>query len=435
MALGSGPLAAGGAIVAFIAAIISPPVGLAVFALMASLKSPAAIPAPGFNTFLVAAVLLGCMYRLPIDRPRIRPSLPLVLLLTFTLYVGLQQLPEFAAGYMGPESRRIGYLFIQLATLAGVAVAAAFVLRGRNPAPFLVAGVIGALIAAILALGVYILPPGSVTNLVDRSDATSRVVGPFGDPNYFGLYLATVLSACLAMVAIVRSWTLRMLLAATSIVLGFALSIALSRAGLVALAAGVLALAFSRSRRIGLVAVGAIAVLALVVYPIFLELRLSADAGRLSTQLQAVALERSDASRLAAALAGPQMFATSPIFGIGFGQYPLVSGRYAGYPIESHNWYINILAEQGLVGLFLWIPMLAAIALRLFRVPRAARSVGIAMFVTYAVGSGFLQPPLSVQTSSFAVIVVAAALAGDWSRLAPARQSLPPDQNAQPARR
>jgi O-antigen ligase len=416
MALGSGALSTAGAVGAWAAAIISPPAGLAILAFMTPLKSPV-LAAPGFNTFLVGAILLGCAYRLPIDRPNLRPSLALLLLLAFTLYVAVQQLPHLVAGYPGPVSHHIGYLFIQFSTLTAVAVAAAYVIRGRAVAPFLAAGVLGAAVAAILTIAVYVLPAGSLANLVVRPEPGSRVVGPFGDPNYFALFQATAISAALAIFVIARSRTVRLLLAATLILLGIAFAIALSRAALVALAAGVLTLAFTRSRRTGLLAVAAVAVFVFVVYPVYLQLRLIADGGALPVAQAAVVLERSDASRLAAALAGPQMFMTSPVFGIGFGQYPLMSGRYTGYPIESHNWYMNLLAEQGLVGVLLWVPMLAAITVALVRAQTPARSVGLAVFVTYAVGSVFLQPPYSVQTSAFAVIVVVAALAGSWSRL------------------
>jgi O-antigen ligase len=417
MALGSGALSTAGALGAWAAAIISPPAGLAILAFMTPLKSPV-LAAPGFNTFLVGAILLGCVYRLPIDRPNLRPSLALLLLLAFTLYVAVQQLPELAAGYPGPVSHHIGYLFIQFSTLAAVAVAAAYVTRGRAVAPFLAASLLGAVVAAILTIAVYVLPAGPLANLVVQPEPGSRVVGPFGDPNYFGLFQATAISAALAMYVIARSRRVRLLLAGTLIVLGIAFAIALSRAALVALAAGVVTLAFTRSRRTGLLAVLAVAVFVFVVYPVYLQLRLLADAGALPATQAALVLERSDASRLAAALAGPQMFMTSPVFGIGFGQYPLMSGRYTGYPIESHNWYMNVLAEQGLVGVLLWVPMLAAITRALVRATSPARSVGLAVFVTYAVGSVFLQPPYSVQTSAFAVIVVVTALAGSWSQLA-----------------
>jgi O-antigen ligase len=414
MALANGPLTLVGSLGALATAVLSPATGLAVLAFMAPVKSPAVIPAPGFNTLLIGAILLGSIYRLPIDRPTVRLSVPLVLLLAFTGYAALQQLPAFVAGYSTAESRHVGYLFIQLATLAAVALGASHVLRNRDPAPFLVAGIMGGAIAAALAIAVYALPPGSVANLVDRTDATSRVVGPFGDPNYFGLFQATAIAACFAAFPLARGRTRRLVLLATVTLLLVAFGITFSRGALLALAAGMAVLAFSRGRRVAILAAGLLSLLILA-YPMFLELRLAADAGQASAQAFD-ALERSDASRVAAALAGPQLFLTSPVFGIGFGQYAALSGRFTGYPIESHNWYMNVLAEQGLIGVLLWAPMMIAIAVRLLRLPHAARSLGLAVFVTYAVGSIFLQPPLSVQTSAFAVIAMAAALVGDWNR-------------------
>src|SRR6185295_9125904 len=118
--LGVAPLQIAASVLALIAAVASPPVGLAVLAFMAPLKSPPAIPAPGFNTLLVIAILLGSIYRLPIDRPSLRPSLPILLLLGFILYATAQQVPALASGYSDAQSHHIGYLFIQLATLAGV---------------------------------------------------------------------------------------------------------------------------------------------------------------------------------------------------------------------------------------------------------------------------------------------------------------------------
>ena len=436
MVLGSGPITLGGALLALATPFISPAAGLAVLAFMTPLRSPPGVPAPGFNTLLVGAILLSCVYRLPIDRPSLRPGLPLVLLLAFNVYVGVQQLPELVAGYPGPFGHHIGYLFIQLTTLVAAAVAAALVLRSRPVTPFIVAGLLGAVIAAGLAIGGSLLPAGALANLMGRPDAITRDVGSFGDPNYFGLFLATATAACLALIVVVGQRRLRGLLAAIAVALGIALTVSLSRAALLALGIGILTLAFTRSRRLGLVATAALATLALVVYPLYLEWRLMADAGVLTPAQQSIVLQGSDASRLAAALAGPQIFATSPVFGVGFGHYPLLSGRFVGYPIESHNWYMNVLAEQGLVGIVLWLGMLGALALRLRRSAPAARSVGLAVLVTYAVGSIFLQPPLSVQTSAFAAIVVVAALTGDWSRLRGlATQRPPPISNAwQPPR-
>jgi O-antigen ligase len=416
IAVRSAPLEIAASVVAFLAGIASPPVGLAVLAFMTPLKSPFAIPAPGFNTILVIAILLGSIYRLPIDRPSLRPNLPMLLLFGFLLYTTAQEVPAVVQGLGDAEAHHIGYLFVQLATLIGIVVAAAMVLRGRSPVPFLIAGLLGALVAVTLAIVVAALPAGSAGNLVDLPNATSRPVGPFGDPNYFSLFEATAIAATLGIAVVSRSSRVRALLVLVAVVLALGIVIALSRSALVALAAGLIVLAFTRGRRFGLATIGVLAVLVFVAYPLFLEQRLAADAGALPLAEASAGLQRSDAARLAAALVGPQMWASSPILGIGFGEYPLTTARYIGYSIESHNWYANVLAEQGLVGVLLWLPMLAAVAARLLRQAPPARIVGLAVFATYVVGSAFLQPPLSVQTSAFAVIAIVGALVGDWSR-------------------
>jgi O-Antigen ligase len=415
MALNLAPLMAGAALAAFVAAVVSPPVGLAILALLAPLKPPPIIPAPGFNALLVGATLLGCVYRLPIDRPAARTSAPLLLLLGFVLYVSVQQMPELLSGYSGTGGHLVGYLFGQVLTLAGLVVAAAYVLRGRTPVPFVGAALVSALVAAVLAIATFGHPAtGPLANLVGVSDAIARVVGPFGDPNYFGLFEATAIAAALAWMVVARSSKLRLLLLGTSVVLALAYATALSRGAAVALLGGLVGLAFTRSRRAGFVAIGVVIVFAAVLYPLFVQLRVTVDTGGPSAQGYA-GLAQSDQARIAAALAGPQLFASAPLFGIGFGHYSLMSAQYVGFAIESHDWYVNVLAEQGIVGIALWIPMLATVAVALHRTSRSARSVGYAVLVTYMVGSAFLEPPNSVQTSALAVIVTVAALVGNWA--------------------
>src|SRR5262245_34332514 len=72
MGFGVGPLTTAASVVAFGAAVVSPPTGLLIIAFMGPLKPPDTIPAPGFDLLLVGATVLGCIYRLPIDRPRMR---------------------------------------------------------------------------------------------------------------------------------------------------------------------------------------------------------------------------------------------------------------------------------------------------------------------------------------------------------------------------
>lgn len=414
MAFEIGALTTGGAVAAFVAAIVSPPVGLAVLAIMAPLKSPLVIPAPGFNSLLVGAILLGCVYRLPVDRPALRPSAPLLLLFAFVVYVFAQQVPEMLSGYAGARGHLVGYQFIQLLTTVALVVAAAWVLAGRKPEPFIGAAVLSAVLAAVLAIATFGGPPtGPLGNLVGVSDAGSRVVGPFGDPNYFAVFEATAIAAALAWSVVAKSKALRILLIGASAVMATTFALTLSRGALVALLAGLLSLAFARGRRVGVLALGLALLFALVVYPLFVQWRVTTDSGGTSAQAYAI-LARSDQARLEAGLAGPQLFASSPLFGIGFGHYSYESGRYVGVPIAAHNWYLNVLAEQGVVGIVLWMSMLLAVAAALYRASRPARSVGYAVLVTYSVGCVFLEPPNSVQTSALAVIVIVASLVGDW---------------------
>jgi hypothetical protein len=69
--LGSAGLTIVAAGTALVSALISPPVGLLVLTFLGPLKPLNVVPAPGFDLFLVVGILLGCVYRLPIDRPRI----------------------------------------------------------------------------------------------------------------------------------------------------------------------------------------------------------------------------------------------------------------------------------------------------------------------------------------------------------------------------
>ena len=73
-ALGSGGLAAAGGGLALVAALLVPEVGLGVLAALAPQLPPPGIPAPGLVFLLSGALLLGCVYRLPLDRPRLRLS-------------------------------------------------------------------------------------------------------------------------------------------------------------------------------------------------------------------------------------------------------------------------------------------------------------------------------------------------------------------------
>ena len=417
MFLESGTLMVVAAVAAFGAAIIFPSLGLVVLAFMGPLKPPPAIPAPGFTEILVVAILLGCVYRLPFSRARLRLSAPLLLLCAFVLYAFVQQLPDMATGYAGIRSHDVGYLFYQLLTGFGTIVAGGFVLRGRSPYPFLAALLISGTFAALLGIVTAdSIPIAKLANLMPTADVASRAAGPFGNPNSFGQLLAYASVLAAGWFACTRSPRLRAGFVVVVGIMVYAMSLSLSRGAIAALLAGIVALAFTRSRALGLAAVGGALVLVIVGYPLFVELRLTTETGSASAAA-AAELAASDAGRLSAVLAGPALFATSPIFGIGFGQYKYMSALVTdqGAGLVAHNWYGTVLAEMGLLGIALWILMLVAVARWLRLRPPHPRLIGFAMLGAVVVGCLFLEPPTSFQTSIVPTLVLTAALVADWT--------------------
>jgi O-antigen ligase len=154
---------------------------------------------------------------------------------------------------------------------------------------------------------------------------------------------------------------------------------------------------------------------ALVVYPAFVEWRLVNLTGSASAAAFEV-MARSDEGRLAGVLAGLPLFLSSPIVGVGFGQYLAASVEVFGSQavLGAHNWYVYVLAEQGVVGITLWLIVLVAVVAELRNRPSAPRRVGFAVFSSLAVASLFLEAPTSFQTVALPSLFLVAALVSDW---------------------
>lgn len=399
-------------------AVVAPYVGLLIAALTATLRPPDGVPTPGLPILLAGAILLGWVYRLPIDRPRLRITLPLALLGAYELYSFAQQLPELAGGYSGDVGHLVGYQFLQMSGGFALILAAALVLPGRDPRPVLAAVIGSAVVAALLGIisDVSVSLPSLLVGLVANNEFGARAVGSFGNPNYFGFAEALATTAAVAWASVAEPPRLRAaLLLAAAICIG-ALVFTLSRGGIVTLLAGLSVLAFVRFRYRGVLAMMAILIGFGLVYPFLANYRLGSSNGD-SPSAEALAQQSaSDGERAAAVLAGPQVWATSPLFGVGFGHYSFESARFSGNlgATFSHNWYVNVLAEQGLMGAALWLSALLAVALALRRRPIAPRTVGFAVLLAFAVGSLFLEPPTSFQASALPILVITAALAATW---------------------
>jgi polysaccharide biosynthesis protein PslJ len=414
MALDSAPLMALASAGVIGAAVVWPNAGLATLAFLAPLKPPPIVPAPGFLALLVAALLLGCILRLPIERRALRLGAPIIVLLGYVLYITVQQAPEMLAGYASKADHDVGFLYFQFLTAVGLLIAAGYLLDGRSPYPVLVLGLAGAMLTATIALATYDAPPAGppFAGLIARPETAVRALGPFGNPNYMGTFAALAIALALGLMTVAKSRPWRGALVGIVVVVGVALGLSQSRGAIAAAFAGLAVVSLAKSRALAVAIVSAGIVTAFVLYPAFIQWRLeNLGVSRIAT------LVESDNARIDGLLAGVQLFLSAPILGIGFGHYIQMSIDVPGVlnPINAHNWYLEVLAEQGLVGVLLWVALALAVVVRLRTRSRPARIVGFTMLATLAAASLFLEAPTSFQTFALPCLVLTAALVGDWS--------------------
>jgi O-antigen ligase len=155
-----------------------------------------------------------------------------------------------------------------------------------------------------------------------------------------------------------------------------------------------------------------------IAYPIFLDLRLGQTFGS-SGQAGQGAQAESDSLRATQAAAAFEAFLDAPIVGHGFGTFSTISPRYSGQHVltSAHNAYLKIAAEQGIVGLGVFVAFLAAIAWALWRSPVGPWSSGLAILGVIAIFSMTGDTLSSAQALASGMGVLAATLvAADGAR-------------------
>ena len=205
-------------------------------------------------------------------------------------------------------------------------------------------------------------------------DTGLRVYGTFDQPNPYAGYINIPLSITLALTLLGQSWVTRILAGLTAIILGVAEYLSQSRGGEIALA---VALIF-----IVLAGMPHIRALMRVLIVLFLGIFAALLAGWIPVSIFNPVLrflgvaqisftnpssqDYSTAERLAHWIAGLHMFMDHPVLGVGIGNYP---DAYSKYFIaifttslgHAHNYYINIAAEIGSIGLIAFLLFLLAV--------------------------------------------------------------------------
>lgn len=204
-------------------------------------------------------------------------------------------------------------------------------------------------------------------------DASLRVYGTFDQPNPYAGYINIPLSIALALTLLGRGWLIRILAGLTAILLGIAEYLSQSRGGEMAIAAALVFIVLAGMPRI--LTLMRVLIIALLGFfeallagwiPLHIFNPVLHFLGLIQISLtQPSSQDYSTAERLAHWIAGLHMFLDHPILGVGIGNY---ADAYPQYFItifvdplgHAHNYYINIAAETGFIGLTAYVLFLLA---------------------------------------------------------------------------
>jgi O-antigen ligase len=205
-------------------------------------------------------------------------------------------------------------------------------------------------------------------------DASLRIYGTFDQPNPYAGYINLPLSIALALMLLGSNWKTRILAGVTAFFLATAEFLTQSRGGEVAIAAALLFIVTVGIPRLRVVVgllslaslVGAAAYLAGLI-PIYLFNPILTRLGLVGISLSKPTDQTfSTAERLAHWIAGLRMFFDHPLLGVGIGNYAQAYPQYFVTiftdPLgHAHNYYINIAAETGSIGLIAYLLFILAI--------------------------------------------------------------------------
>ncbi|HVU69839.1 MAG TPA: O-antigen ligase family protein [Ktedonobacteraceae bacterium] len=295
-------------------------------------------------------------------RDREKGRVPVYLLLAILLLLGVMFLSMTVAISRKDSLKEIAK-WLEFFVLAMVG---AQYLRTRRQVWTLVCFIIaGAISQAFFgyAQAIFNLGPQSFVR-----DANLRVYGTFDQPNPYAGYLNMALAMTISVLLLGRNWLTRVLAGLATCLIGGAFYLTQSRGGQVALASALLVIVLVGMPYIRvwlriLLAVIFALLLGMVsgIIPLYLFDQVNHFLGLTGISLQdPTPATYSTAERLAHWIAGINMYLTHPVLGVGIGNYP---DAYASYYVtifvnslgQAHNYYINIAAETGTLGLVIYL--------------------------------------------------------------------------------
>lgn len=211
-----------------------------------------------------------------------------------------------------------------------------------------------------------------------------RAGGPFGDANFFGQVMVVSLALALERMRSASTWPVRTIAATAAAIAIGTIFITYSRGALVAsLVVCVLALLRMRHRVMAIsIAVVSLAAIGILAPPQYAEriAQVPASFG-LGSGSTAPATDPAIVGRTSSWVVAADMAVDSPLVGVGYGNYPTeyldysahVGVDWRGEPRAPHSLPLQILAEQGVIGVLLAGALVAGAFLSLAAARRRLR--------------------------------------------------------------
>lgn len=203
---------------------------------------------------------------------------------------------------------------------------------------------------------------GTILNYLSGNTRLGRAAwnGEFANPNVLAAAALVPLSLALTIILTSSVRGLRVLMGIA--VAGFVTVILLtqSRAGVLALCLLItLVIAASRQRARALFRAAVLVIVVLALAPSSIWLRVLGLGAVVSGDVAAADPEGSAQGRMRIAQTAIRIIADHPLMGTGRGTYPLMNARYnpSSGAYDSHNTYLHVTSELGIVGLVLFLGM------------------------------------------------------------------------------
>lgn len=351
-------------------------------------------PAPPDGVFAVVIAVALVTGRLRLDR------LPRLVALALAGLTVLNVLSFAAADSMSIGVRFASitiYLILFAAWLAGYAD------RDRRGRQIVIAWLWIAVFSALIGSLALALPSFPL-RLQFIADGSSRASALFKDPNVFGPFLVPVALIVLEELVSPRVLRLRMLsglvilsVLTTGMVFSFSRAAWANMLVSTAILFAVLLLRRRTSGRL-LPIMGGLAVVGMVVMSVIV---LSGSADFIGQRAQ---LQGYDSERFGAQRAGIQLAGEYPL-GVGPGQFQF------HHPVETHSTYVRVLAEQGPLGLALWLTLcVGTLGIAIANAIAGRRSGGIGSAALLGAWIGLLLNSVVVDTLHWRHLWVVAGL-------------------------